>query len=327
MKKILLPVFFTLIVTAAGFSQPSNSLVIKPSAEAHPDTGITLSIHDFAPSMLNMDGSDSSPNGYVHAVRNHAGAAMLSSAILPGSAQAVNRNWVRAGIFTAIEVSAIYLAIDYQRRGSRGERNYEHWADRNWSVIQYAHWLVDYHDIHGIGNPYIDQLRNDLQGISPAFDTTHDWGNIDINLLRSVERNTRFITTDGQSSTIFSHSLPAFGSQQYYELIAKYYQYQAGWRDYHDYHDQLGHTGNSYVERYLFDRDGLYASPLFFDGVNRAERFNDLYRTGRAFRMILITNHIFAAFDAYFTIKVKHNRLEATSTFTPGRQFSLSYRF
>jgi hypothetical protein len=255
------------------------------------------------------------------------GLAFISSAIVPGSAQAFNRNWIRAGLFAAVEATAIVLAIDFHNRGSRVENSYERNADQNWSVVQYAQWLVEYHDVHNINNPYIEDLRNEVSGLDPAFDTDIDWSAVDINVLRNSERNTRYFTTDDLSANRFSHTLPAYGSQQYYELIAKYYQYQAGWRDYHDFHDQLGHTGDSYSQRFLFDRNGAYASPLFWQFADDAERFNDLYRTSRSFKMVLLVNHVASAFDALFTVQLKQNRVEATPSIVPGRQISMTVRF
>lgn len=260
-------------------------------------------------------------------IQNSPGLAFLSSALLPGSAQALNGNWIRAGLFAAVEATAIILAIDYRNRGVRGERNYEQRADQNWSVVQYAQWLVEYHDVHNINNPYIEDLRDQVSGLTPAFDTGADWPAVDITLLRNSERNTRYFTTDDQSANNFSHTLPAYGSQQYYELIAKYYQYQAGWRDYHDFHDQLGHTENDYNQRYFFDRNGAYASPLFWQFADDADRFNSLYRKGRTFQMLLIANHVASAFDALFTVQLKQNKIEATPSIIPGRQISMTVRF
>ncbi|TVR15346.1 MAG: hypothetical protein EA391_10900 [Balneolaceae bacterium] len=251
----------------------------------------------------------------------------FSSLVVPGTGQMINRNWWRSGIYLAVEAASIYLAIDYRNRGVRGERNYERWADQNWSVVQYSKWLVDYHAIHGINNPYLDDLRQMIEGLNPAFDTSIDWNRIDLAILRNVERNTPYITTDDLGASNFSHVLPDFGSQQYYELIAKYYQYQAGWRDYDAFHDNLGHTGNLFIERFRIERNGAFASPLFYDGVDFSRQFNEDFRRSGYFVSLLIANHIISAFDAYFTVQLKQNRLDATSTMLPGRNLVINYRF
>lgn len=259
--------------------------------------------------------------------QNRPGFAFAGSAILPGFSQAANQNWLRAGLFFAIEITSLVVIADNTRRARQKESRYESWADRNWSVVQYSQWLVDYHQANGINNEYIDELRDQLDGIEPGFDPARDWPAISLQLLRSVERNSPFITTDDFTAKTFSHTLPDYGSQQYYELISKYYQYQAGWRDYHSYHDELGHTGNAFNERYKIERNGLYASPMFFEGVGRAEQFNDLYRRAGHLTSLLIINHIFSAFDAYFTVRLKQNRLKATPSLLPGRHVSMTYRF
>ncbi|PWN06987.1 hypothetical protein [Rhodohalobacter mucosus] len=260
-------------------------------------------------------------------IGSRAGLSFAASAVIPGLGQAANRNWLKSGIFLAIESAAIYGAIEYRNRGRRGERSYEQWADQNWSVVQYAAWLVEYHDVHDISNPYIDQLRAQLNGVSAAFDPDIDWQIVSLALLRNAERNSPFILTDDLTANNFSHVLPDYGSQQYYELISKYYQYQAGWRDYHDFHDSLGHTGALYNQRFFIDRNGAYASPLFWEGADRAGMFNNNYRTGRNFSLLLIANHVFSAFDAYFTVRLKQNRISATPSLIPGHQLSMKLRF
>ena len=319
MRKWLL-LFPILIAPLLAVSQPAESVVIKLESDSE------MATEDFLPNDMSV-GKNFTNNAIFEAIKTKPEAAFLSSAILPGSSQAVNNNWVRTGLFAVIEVTAIVFASSYHGRASQLEKRYERDADDNWSVVQYAQWLVDYHDVHNLSNPHVDELRDEVSGLSPAFDTDIDWNAVDISLLRNAERNTRYMTTDDQSANNFSHVLPAYGSQQYYELIAKYYQYQAGWRDYHDFHDQLGHTGNLYNNRFLFDRNGDYASPLFWQFANDAQRFNDLYRSSRSYRMAILVNHVASAFDAMFTIQLKQNRIEATPSIAPGRQISMTVRF
>jgi len=318
MKKnfVILTLF---VLPSLGFSQSTETGPLKDSPH--------FTKYDLIEPSYSVTAYSADNFSLINSIQNTPELAFLSSAILPGSAQAMNGNWIRAGLFAAVEATAIILAVDYQNRAAREERSYERNADQNWSVVQYAQWLTEYHLAHNLSNPYISELRDEVAGLTPTFDTDIDWKAVDINVLRNAERSTRYITTDDQSANNFSHTLPAYGSQQYYELIAKYYQYQAGWRDYHDYHDQLGHTGNDFLQRYFFDRNGAYASPLFWQFADDADRFNNLYRTGRTFQMLLIANHVASAFDALFTVQLKQNRIEATSSIVPGRQLSMTVRF
>lgn len=253
--------------------------------------------------------------------------SFFSSLIVPGSGQVKNRSWWKAGLFFAIEATSVYLFVDKRNDARVGERNYEKYANRNWSVVQYSNWLVQYHERNGLENPYIDDIRQMLGSTEASFDVETEWKKVDINLLRQVERNTPYITSDQNSANNFSHTLPSYGSQQYYELISKYYQYQAGWKDYHEFHNNIGHTGTFYNERFMIDRSGSYASPFFYEAAQMANQFNTDYRTSNTFFSILIANHFLSAFDAYFTFKVKQNRLEATSSIMPDKQLQLTYRF
>jgi hypothetical protein len=334
MKTIFLIFFTVLFFPAFAISQASGEM-----SKAHDTRAVASDKEEIIqPLRLVTPLLDGSPtfryhieevesSGFLGTLGHRPGLAFAASAVLPGLGQAANKNWVKTGIFLAIEATAIYAAVEYQNRGKRGERSYEQWADQNWSVVQYANWLVEYHDVHGINNPYIEQLRAQLNGATPAFNPDIDWQTVSLALLRNTERNTPYIVTDDLTANNFSHVLPDYGSQQYYELIAKYYQYQAGWRDYHDYHNSLGHTGDQFNQRFFIERNGEYASPLFWEGADRALQFNNDYRTGGTFRLLLIANHVFSAFDAYFTVKLKQNRLTATPSLLPGHQLSMMLRF
>ncbi|MDZ7719014.1 MAG: DUF5683 domain-containing protein [Balneolaceae bacterium] len=263
-----------------------------------------------------------------YAIRNgNIFQSFFSSLIIPGSGQIKNRSWWKAGLFFAIEATSVYLFVDNRNDARIGERDYEKYANRNWSVVQYSNWLVQYHEQNGLDNPHIDDLRQMLGNTEASFNVNKDWNEVNIDLLRQVERDTPYVTSDQNRTNNFSHTLPEYGSQQYYELISKYYQYQAGWKDYNNFHDNIGHTGTFYNERFVIDRGGSYASPFFYEAAQMAKQFNSDYRTSNTFLSILIANHVLSAFDAYFTFKMKQNRLEATSSIMPGKQIQLTYSF
>ena len=309
-------------------SEGQFSADVYNAADSETSQQLRLDQHDLITPVLQREFEyRDSDQPQMKGITENSGLVFLSSAVIPGSGQAMNQNWIKAGLFLAIEAVSIYYAVDYSNRGRRGERNYENWADENWSVVQYSNWLVEYHDVNGLNNPYIDQLREMVNGTTASFNTDSDWQKVDLDILRNTERNTPYITTDDAAARNFSHTLPNYGSQQYYELISKYYQFQAGWKDYNSFHDNLGHTGSDFNERFLIDRNGDYASPLFYEGVQRAEQFNGDYRTGRNILSLLIVNHVVSAFDAYFTLKFRQNRFEASPGVSPGQQIKLTFNF
>ena len=311
----LLAIAISGLFAVQAFTQPVKSKLTGSEAATEKTPFGDLSKKELSDMILYSSYQDYEfDNRLQQTFTDKPGLAFLSSAILPGSAQAVNHSWIRSGLYMAVEAASIYFIIDYHNRGVRGEQRYEQFADNNWSVVQYANWLVDYHDYHGIDNPYLEDLRSHVDGADPAFNTDVDWNRIDIDLLRDVERYTPYLTPDNLSSSNFSHILPQYGSQQYYELIAKYFQYQAGWMDYN-------------MDQFFIDRNGSLASPLFFEGIRKAEQFNDDFRTSKNLIILLISNHIFSAFDAYFTFTLKQNRIQASSSAMPGRQLQLRYNF
>src|SRR6056297_104452 len=314
MKKITLLIAFTLALPALAFPQPVISYQDSDPELNQPEAK-QLSKSDVLPSILFLDqNSPDFDNGIQRLFTEKPGLALLSSGILPGSGQLVNKNWVRGGLYAVLEAAAVYMVIEFDNRGDRGKREYENYADRNWSVTQYAKWLVDYHDVNGLENPALEGLRNMVADLEPRFDTSVDWNNIDIDILRAVERNARFVTPDNLSNSTFSHILPGYGSQQYYELISKYYQFQAGWMDFPD-------------SRYFISRDGSSASDMFFRGASLADDFNNDYRTSKNFRMVLIANHVLSAFDSFFTFKLKQNRVQATTSMAPSQYLQLRVNF
>lgn len=254
-------------------------------------------------------------------------SAFLSSLVIPGLGQVTHKNWIRAGLFMAVEVTGIYLTVSNRNKAIKGERRYEQFIDNNWSVVEYSNWLINYHEVNGINNPYIDNLKSVVDGQKAEFSNQKDWDIIPLSLLRNVERNTPFITTDQQVANNFSHTLPDYGSQQYYELVAKYYQFQGGWRDYQSFHNNIGNTGQFFQERYKVDRTGATASTYFFHAADMANTFNQNYRVSRLFTSILIANHFISAFDSYFTFRLKQKDLQLSSSVAPGRQISLLIRF
>lgn len=309
-----------LIVYPAMLSAQQIDAPVSSDAKLNDHTDLFFGRSDLiTPIMLREEIPASSD--LLRAVRNKAGFAFAGSAILPGASQAVHGNWLRAGIYFAVEATALYGHLKYKNRAVRGERDYERFADQNWSVVQYADWIVEYHDYHNISNPYLDELAAAINGRDPAFDISVDWQAVNIELLRQVERNTPYFTTDDLAAQNFSHVLPAYGSQQYYELISKYYQYASGWRDYYTHHTAMD------TNPFLIDRFGDSVSPFFWDGSRMSEKFNDQFRYSNNMLSLLILNHFISAFDAYFTVRLQNRGWEAQATGTPGSQFRITYRF
>lgn len=315
MKKLvlvtLLSIFLIQLAKAQLKSDLGNYLTIKEKSSVAEQA--PLSIRDFSYQ------SNADENEIKNLMQTQPGIAFLSSAILPGSAQAANGKWVRAGIYLATEAFSIVYYLNRTQTAKDQEQAYENFVHENWSVVSYAKWLVQYYETNGLSNNDLQQLKNQVNGAQADFsDTRNDWDKVDISLLQSIERKTPLVCGSCSNGN-FSHVLPAYGSQQYYELVSKYYQFEAGWRDFNP------QTINNY--NFQYDTNGSFASPLFFLGAKKADEFNNNYRRAGNILSLLVVNHVVSAFDALFTIKLKNARLQGDADLMRADAFSLTVHF
>lgn len=257
---------------------------------------------------LNQRGWNS---GFMNALSTRPGYAFLASAAVPGLGQAANRQWWKTALFVAVEATAIGVFIHRENRGRDGERLYEQFGNEHWSVVQYAQYLVRYHgDEHGKsfrqlltdeGESLYREGEDPFGGIRPAFDINVDWNIINITALRQAERNSFY-----DSGFAFSHDLPDYGSQQYYELMSKYFQFGPGWREW-----DIDRTDPFNIDRGVMPGQFWYHAQVGFD-------FNDDLSVARNMLSLLVTNHFIAAFDAFFTQKLRQARVQPTAAMEYG---------
>lgn len=242
------------------------------------------------------------------------GVGWASSLILPGSAQLVDQQWVRGGLYLGLEVAVWAIYASNESSARKGERAYERFANQHWSVVKYAQWIIDYHDAHGLSNPYLSDLQQQVNGLEPAYDIQVDWARVPIGTLRNVERNTLYVYGTQRGANNFSHVMPDYGSQQYYELVSKYYQYGPGWADFDP------------TDVYL-PWNGSEMSPNFYEGRDLAQAFNDQYRTASSMLSLVIMNHMISAFDSFFSRRLAQSRLELSAPSTPSEVATLRLHF
>lgn len=310
MKRLLIVLLIlTYPALKRGLAQPVQQPGSAPiqQEQAAP---VTLADFHYVPADDDLNG-----NGPLQPLRDKAGLAMLGSAAVPGLGQAANRKWVRAGLYALVEAVSWTLYIKHFSDARSQEDRYHNFADNNWSVVKYAKWLVDYNNFHEGTNIQYNDLGQNLNG-EPAYNTEKDWARVDIEKLRALERQTYYYDSQGRQYEHFSHEIPDYGSQQYYELMSKYYQFGAGWSDFPQ-------------SKVVLDWNTQAMSDNFHRGADLAERFNDNYRFAGNMLTLLIVNHFVSAFDALFTVQVMHNRLEAQTAmlYGGGGQLTLNYHF
>jgi hypothetical protein len=254
-------------------------------------------------------------SGVMATIRSQPGYGFFASALIPGLGQVANQQYIKAGLMFATEIASIAIAVDSRNRGKRLEQRYIRRGDADWSVVKYANWVHNYYNnvpgARSTGSPPanyqevltpagIAQINPATGYIDPVFDTRREWGWINLPQLRLLERRTRYLTT----GAAFSHDVPNFGSQQYYELMSKYFQFGPGWRDW-----------DPTLLNVNLTREVM--TTMWQDHALLEARFNDSFRLSSNMVMLIMANHVFSAFDAYFTIKLRQHRLETAGIVNP----------
>ena len=189
--------------------------------------------------------------------------AGLMSVLIPGTGEIYTEEYLKAGIFIAVEAAVITTAIIYDGKGDDKTTEFENYADdytnpnHNWSVVKYAQWL----------NQYVITNEADKIIIDPNTELP-PWKRVDWNQLNSVESG--------------SHKLANHGEQQYYEMIGKYPQFSPGWNDFNssDYHD-------------------ISENFLFYSGM-RGDA-NDFYSVAKTAVIGIYVNHFLSSLDAIWS--------------------------
>src|ERR1041385_6350824 len=209
-------------------------------------------------------------------------AGLLSLAV-PGAGEIYTENYFKGAIFLAVEAASWITAYTYDKKGDRQTDYFQDYANAHWSAARYARWLRDNPDFQLPDNIKANLFySNDDCG--PPFPCVN-W--------RELDTAKDYIDQHFQNSG-FTHSLPYWGQQQYYELIGKYYQFSKGWDsqegDLSDYHN-----GNPQFDTYR-------------EAFNQADKYYDV---AVAFVSVAIANHILSAIDAAWSATRYNNDLHA----------------
>jgi len=208
---------------------------------------------------------------------------VLFSALLPGAGEFYGEDYLKAGIFFAIEVAAWGTYIYFNNKGNNQTDSYQKYADTYWDVRTYGRWLKD-------------EGFEDSGGINPDEP--------DLNVLMDQ------IRVCEQSN--FSHTLPEYKSQQYYELIGKYQNFQAGWTN-------LAHRPTKAQGPYWYE---TYHDPVFTGYADERQKANDFYDYAKIGPITAIVNHILSAADAAWVISTYNKKIKLQTGFRMENRFS-----
>ncbi len=194
------------------------------------------------------------------------------SLLVPGSGEFYAQSYWKAAIFFAVEVAAWALAYTYDKKGDNQTDYFQDFANGHWNVNRYAQWTLD--------NATTINPNMTPEELAPYTDKntgvivngTVNWGK-----LNELERDL---------GNWYSHTLPAYGEQQYYELIGKYEQFYQGW-------DDANYNLPGY---YLVAKANLSQEFLWYSGERG--KANDYYTKASTFVAVAIVNHVISAIDA-----------------------------
>jgi hypothetical protein len=190
-------------------------------------------------------------------------AALMSFAV-PGAGEVYTENYIKAGVFFAVEVTSIIFAISYNKKGDDQTNFFQNYANQNWSAYRYANWT----------------LQN-------ASTINHE---IDPSTYNVISNNNKVNWSElnrleGDIGSYYSHRLAPYGEQQYYEMIGKYSQFNVGWEEF----------GDDPTKSYVYG-DALV--PQFHWYSLERGKANDYYTVAKWAVIAVVSNHFISAFDA-----------------------------
>jgi len=200
--------------------------------------------------------------------------AGVMSAVLPGSGELYVGEYLKAAIFFAVEAALITVAVVNNNEGDKLTAEFEAFADEHWSVVDYAEYLRDHKTELGLPDDCnVDDFINPNESL-PPWERITDWDALN------------------HCESPFSHHLPHYGEQQYYELIGKYPQYSSGW------------------DKFDPAVDGFRDVPqIMLDYSVMRGNANDAYNLASKAVIGLYINHLLSAIDAAWSATTYNKNL------------------
>jgi hypothetical protein len=219
-------------------------------------------------------------------------AGILSLAV-PGAGEVYTNSYVKAGVFVAVEATSWIVAFTYNKKGDHQTDVFQDYANAHWSPIRYAEFTINNLAVLNPGMPPAN-YQNLIFPNGTAVNNTApfravNW--IELNRMEDLVRS--------QSNNGFTHLLPPYGDQQYYELIGKYPQFSRGWDD---------ADPSSITPADLPLRSN---SQRFFDYAKMRAQANDFYDIAGTFVSVAVINHLVSAIDAIWSATRFNSNLHA----------------
>lgn len=283
--------FFVFLVSSSlAFSQQNISVL---SGSLINDTQFLLSA---------ISDSNKSYNLKMNSGKKKPLLAGIMSFGVPGAGQIYSENYLKAGIFAAVEAGAIVLAVIYDNKGDDQTKFFENYANNNWSAERYARWTIN----------NLSQLNVNLDPSSyNIFDNN---GKVIWSELNKLENDI---------GGYYSHRLAPLGDQQYYEMIGKYSQFNVGWAEFGDENTP-----------YVWGVDPLVDQFKYYS--KERGKANDFYTVSKWAVIAVVSNHFISALDAAWSANKYNKKLNISLSIEEETigfyrdyypQLNLSYKF
>ncbi len=289
MKSLLFCMFLLGAAAAESFGGEARSVVLKdtPPGEARLTGCLLIDLFGDTtgaqgPALERQTGS-----GAVAGEKSSWLAAGLSIAV-PGAGEFYAESYWKSAAFFAVEVAAWAFAYAYDHKGDRQTDFFQNYANAHWSVVQYAQWTATQVQQAGLDASSYHLFIPGTSGQPP-------WDQVNWSELNRMERD---FSLTGPGS-YYSHSLPTYGSQQYFELIGKYEQFSQGWDD-----ANLGLPAD-----YATIKANLSARFFYYSGQRGLA--NTYYTRASTAVAVAIINHVLSAIDAAWTAGLYNKRVRA----------------
>ena len=210
------------------------------------------------------------------------------SLVLPGAGEFYAENYWKAALFVAIDVAAWGLAYSFDKKGDNQTNFFQGYANQHYSVVKYAEFSRDNF------TQFIPESRRAVMQTQLVQGSSDQppWQRVNWTLLNELER---YISASGPGK-YYSHTLPLYGEQQYFELIGKYPQFTPGWDD--------------AILPYVYSENN--ATPNFRYYASERGKANDFYSKATTFVTVAIVNHVLSALDAAWTASSYNKSLHAS---------------
>ena len=219
--------------------------------------------------------------------------AGVLSFVVPGAGEFYSESYIKSAVFVAIEAAAITIGLIYNKKGNDQTIFFQNYADgtQGWSAFRYAQWTLN----------HITELNPNLKQ-SDYQNKVIQNGQVNWDELNKMENDVAGRSgIDGSvPGSYYSHRLPKYGEQQYYELIGKYEQFYQGWSD----ADKLLVSYDEIKQK--LDNGGTKFT--YYSGERG--KANDFYNVAAKSVIVIVVNHIISALDAAWSAHGYNSGLE-----------------